>query len=71
MKDHAPTAILCPTADTADIWHVHARTRIAAEQLYRQAVESGQFVKPIYRILIQYKVDQYDAQTAPTSDRKH
>ena len=66
MKNHAPTIILCYTADPADSWFVQANTRGIAEGTYLSAIAQEKAKPPLYRIVCQYKVDQYEA-TAPLS----
>jgi hypothetical protein len=70
MKNHVPTIILCFPADPAESWFARGDTRGIAEGTYLSAIAQEKAKPPLYRIVCQYKVDQYEA-TTPLSAYYH
>ena len=59
MQRHAPTVIQCITANPADDWMAIGPSRDVAEIHYMKNILSGQMRPPLYRIIVQAKIDQH------------
>lgn len=60
MKAHAPTTILCITANPRDHWQAFGPDRFVAEVQYMNAIVTGAQRPPLYRVVVQFKTDQHD-----------
>jgi hypothetical protein len=59
MNPRAPTSILCITANVADDWYVQGRDRAEAELTYCQLILQGRVRPPLYRVVVQFRVEQH------------
>jgi len=62
MNANAPTMIYSVPADPEQAWFVQGPNRQVAEIHYMQCILAEKYRTPLYRFVIQLKVDQYAEQ---------
>lgn len=65
MKLDAATGIFCPMTDGTS-WSAAGPDRRTAEHYYMSAIVNQGLRPPLYRVIVQWKVDQYE-KTVPVS----